>query len=110
MKRNKKNMSINSLLKELHQTSKYLTEAYIFNDEEQPEDEMPMDDEIDTDEADEDISQGDQRIAQIREIALSGLQEYADEVDCETYQFFKKIWLMCDKAVSEKDTISNTGK
>jgi len=51
----------------------------------------------------QDLSQQDDRIARIREVALEGLQEYADKVDSEIYQFYKKIWLMCDKAVSEKD-------
>ena len=53
------------------------------------------------------LSKSDERIAQIREIALNGLQDYAHDVDCEAYQFYKKIWLMCDKAVSEKDSASN---
>ena len=53
------------------------------------------------------LSKSDERIAQIREIALNGLQDYANDVDCEAYQFYKKIWLMCDKAVSEKDSASN---
>lgn len=53
------------------------------------------------------LSKSDERIAQIREIALNGLQDYAQDVDCEAYQFYKKIWLMCDKAVSEKDSASN---
>lgn len=52
------------------------------------------------------LSKSDKRIAQIREIALNGLQDYAEDVDCEAYQFYKKIWLMCDKAVSEKDSAS----
>ena len=57
--------------------------------------------------ADMNLSKSDERIAQIREIALNGLQDYAQDVDCEAYQFYKKIWLMCDKAVSEKDSVSN---
>ena len=36
-------------------------------------------------------------------VALDGIQEYADDVDSEEYDFFKKIWLMCDKVCSEKD-------
>ena len=55
------------------------------------------------------LSKSDKRIAQIREIALDGLQDYAQDVDCEAYQFYKKIWLMCDKAVSEKESASNGG-
>lgn len=58
---------------------------------------------------DMDLSQSDERIAQIRQIALDGLQDYAEDVDSEAYQFYKKIWLMCDKAVSEKESASNGG-
>ena len=39
----------------------------------------------------------------------SGDDEKTDEVDGEAYQFYKKIWLMCDKAVSEKDSASGNG-
>jgi hypothetical protein len=55
------------------------------------------------------LSKSDERIAQIREIALNGLQDYAQDVDSEAYQFYKKIWLMCDKAVSEKESASSGG-
>ena len=44
-----------------------------------------------------------EKINQIRMLALDGIQEYADDVDSEEYDFFKKIWLMCDKVCSEKD-------
>ena len=36
-------------------------------------------------------------------------EDYAHDVDGEAYQFYKKIWLMCDKAVSEKDSASGNG-
>jgi hypothetical protein len=63
----------------------------------------------DEENTDMNLSKSDERIAQIREIALDGLQDYAQDVDCEAYQFYKKIWLMCDKAVSEKDSASGAG-
>ena len=44
-----------------------------------------------------------EKINQRRMLALDGIQEYADDVDSEEYDFFKKIWLMCDKVCSEKD-------
>lgn len=50
-----------------------------------------------------DLSKQDDKISQIREIALSGLQEYAEDVDSPLYQFYKKVWLMCDKAVSDTE-------
>lgn len=51
------------------------------------------------------IARQDNRINKIREVALQGLQDYAHNVDSEQYNFYKKIWLMCDKAVSEKDIV-----
>lgn len=44
-------------------------------------------------------------ILKIRDIALGGLQNHSSDVDGEKYQFYKKIWLMCDKALSEKESI-----
>ncbi len=38
----------------------------------------------------QDLSQQDDRIARIREVALEGLQEYAENVDSELYQFYKE--------------------
>lgn len=52
------------------------------------------------------LAKVDDGIDKIRQISLCGLQKYAQEVDSEEYQFYKKIWLMCDKAVSEKDSVS----
>ena len=64
------------------------------------EDEEPLDGQL----------SGDEKISQIREIALQGLQEYANDVDTEAYQLYKKIWLMCDKAFSEKGKNVNTNE
>ena len=35
---------------------------------------------------------------------------YADDVDSEEYDFFKKIWLMCDKVCSTKDNAKTDGE
>lgn len=99
---------IERTLRELKKSTEILKEAYDFDqrDEELEQDSEinPEDEYIDGKEMDgQDLSQQDDRIARIREVALEGLQEYADKVDSEIYQFYKKIWLMCDKAVSEKD-------
>ena len=76
---------------------------YAYDEEMPAEAEMPVDPEA----TGQDLSKQDERIAKIREIALEGLQDYCEDVDSESYQFYKKIWLMCDKAVSEKDSASN---
>lgn len=81
-------------------------------DEQNPADMRPQ--EMDPEEMPEnegvstgDLSQTDERITQIRQIALSALAEFTD-VDSEGYLFYKKIWLMCDKAVSDKENVGNS--
>ena len=99
----------------MNKSAKILQEAFDFSDEEQFNDEeIPAQEDFEGGEENnqddnmngQDLSQQDDRIARIREVALEGLQEYAENVDSELYQFYKKIWLMCDKAVSEKDNAS----
>lgn len=97
-------MKMNSLkdtLREIDEFSKLLKESYVFNEgepmddeTEQSQDGMPIDD---TEAIREPILSTDKRIDQIRLIALEGIQEFSDDVDSEQYQFFKKIWLLCDK-------------
>ena len=45
----------------------------------------------------------------IRKYALDGVQKYENDVDCVQYEFYKKIWDMCDKIMShkEKNTVNN---
>lgn len=90
---------VNDTLKELDEYTKLINESYVFNDDEEPmEDEEMLDDEYT-----EETCHSTEEINQIRMLALDGIQEYADDVDSEEYDFFKKIWLMCDKVCSEKD-------
>ena len=114
MKKNKTTF-LERTLRDLNKSAKILQESFDFSDEEQFNDEeIPAQEEFEGEEGNaqnddmngQDLSQQDDRIARIREVALEGLQEYAENVDSELYQFYKKIWLMCDKAVSEKDNAS----
>ena len=90
---------VNETLKELDEYAKLIMESYVFNDGEEPmEDEEMLDNEYM-----EEPCHSTEKINQIRMLALDGIQEYADDVDSEEYDFFKKIWLMCDKVCSEKD-------
>lgn len=75
------------------------------NAQQQMPQQMPQDQE----KTDVDLSKNDERVTQIRVMALDGLQDYAEQADSEIYEFFKKIFLMCDKAVSEKDSASGGG-
>lgn len=98
-----KDNTLKNTLKEIDEFSKLLKESYVFDSEEPMNDEMPLPqgEEIPID--DEMGMQGpdmlatDKRIDQIRMIALEGIQEFADDVNSEQYEFFKKVWLMCDK-------------
>lgn len=113
MKKNT-NKLVEKTINEIKGLEKLLKESYNFEDEggEYSEDEMIGDETSGNDETlgnddnmGNDLSQKDDRIARIREVALEGLQEYAEDVDSDFYQFFKKIWLMCDKAVSDRETV-----
>ena len=106
----KKN-TLKNTLKEIDEISKLLKESYVFEDEPQmaPEEGMPMREPMPDEEqmmGEPDMMATDKRIDQIRMIALEGIQEFADDVESEQYQFFKKVWLMCDKVYEsgENDT------
>lgn len=108
----KKN-TLKNTLKEIDAISKLLKESYVFDEEEMMSPEegipMPIEREIQGDEmgmGEPDMMATDKRIDQIRMIALEGIQEFADDVESEQYQFFKKVWLMCDKVYEsgENDT------
>lgn len=100
-----KNNKLTEIQEQLLNANRILVEEYGIGYEEMPAsgegDEYGEGDEP----QEHNIAQTDNRISQIREIALEGLQDYSRNVDSEQYQFYKKIWLMCDKAVSEKDSI-----
>lgn len=98
MQKKQNKSELKEMINEITSISKLLNESYIFDED---------DDEF-YDENGEDALMGDMttsvdKIGQIRSMALEGIQEYANAVDSEEYEFFKKIWLMCDKVCSEKD-------
>ena len=110
------------LLRGLEKASKNLYEAYM------PEDEMYGDEGYDDEYGaygdeegldGEEFSQGrqmgqqtkdggvdrskqDERIVKVREIALQGLQDYAEDITNPLYLFWKKIWLETDKMCNDK--------
>ena len=106
---------IKDLLKDLKNTSKYLTEAYIFYGEEgmqeNPEvNAVPMEQQqIDQDangamqNAEEQamraqkVIQHEPIIGKIRETAIEGLKKYSDHPTSSLYEFFKKVFLESDK-------------
>ena len=102
------NMSLSRTLRELERYTRLIKESYIFDEEEM---DMPMQGEepmmSDDEPMGEEMSMGDatEKINQIRAMALEGIQMFAENVDSEEYDFFKKVWLMCDKVCSEKETV-----
>lgn len=106
----KRNMSYNlaKTVKDIERLSKLLKESYVFDDEDMEMDDMSYDYEDDEENFEEkpmekESSNSDDKINQIRSIALEGIQEYAEQVDSEEYQIFKNIWMSCDKFYSNKN-------
>ena len=126
MKNNSK--FVDGLLKDLKNTSKYLTEAYIFDEHGE---EMPMEHGMEHDmeggmqqpdptvpqQQPQAAQQGDNAEAQamhaqevikhepiigkIRETAIEGLKKYADNPTSKLYEFFKKVFLESDKVLTD---------
>ncbi len=119
----RKNNFVNSILKDLKATSKYLTEAYIFDGQ---EDGMPMEpgmeremehdptvpqqqaaaaQEGDNVEAQamhaQEVIKHEPIIGRIRETAIEGLKKYADNPTSKLYEFFKKVFLESDKVLTD---------
>lgn len=42
-----------------------------------------------------------QAINSIRKLALRGIESYADDVTNPIYDFYKKIWVECDKLITD---------
>ena len=120
---------VEELLRDLDKTSRYLTEDYIFNDEEGqmgPEDMedgmggegRPMHDPTVPQQQPQQASQGDDNaeaqamhaqevikhepiIGKIRETAIEGLKKYSDNPTSKLYEFFKKVFLESDKVLTD---------
>ena len=123
----KKDNFVNNLLKDLKETSKYLSEAYIFDGEGGPEGpEMhgdpvmqggPEGDPTVPQQQPQVAQQGDSQeevamhaqevikhepiIGKIRETAIEGLKKYADNPTSKLYEFFKKVFLESDKVLTD---------
>jgi len=134
MRRNRTNF-VNSILNDLHNTSRYLKEDYIFNDDEQGYgDDMQRGRGYDGDEYGEDDVRGPQQqmqqpqgdenaeqkamhaheiiqhepiIQKIRQTAIDGLKKYAEDPTSSIYEFFKKVFLESDKVLTDDGSSSN---
>jgi len=62
------------------------------------EETMPVETQTDSEHSD-----AENIVSQIREMALQGLQTLANDIDDPTYDLFKKVWLLCDKAQTTEE-------
>lgn len=125
---NKKNNFVKDLLKDLKNTSRYLSEAYIFDGQEGAP-EMPGEgqemysgehqvaDPTVPQQQPQAAQQGDNAeeqamhaqevikhepiIGRIRETAIEGLKKYSDNPTSKLYEFFKKVFLESDKVLTD---------
>lgn len=94
-----------------------LNEAYTLDDEIASDEVDPTAGDVEAlpseDDANEDNSLNGEAdieniINNIRELTLQGIQAYAQDVQNPRYDLLKKIWLLCDKCLSEEeDEIDN---
>ena len=104
-------MSINKMLQDLQKYSNILKESYVFDNENDTIDYEGEGEEMPSEPMDNEMPMNNdpsEKISQIRSIALEGIQMFAENVDSEEYDFFKKVWLMCDKVCSEKESNEST--
>ena len=97
-------MNMREMIDEVNRLSNLLKESYIFDETDEVPTEGPMmgDEEMMAQE-EIPINATEDRVNQIRSLALEGIQEYAEDVDSPQYDFFKKVWMLCDKVCSEKE-------
>lgn len=90
-------LDIRAMINKINQTSQMLNEAYVYEDD--------MDVEVTDDVVEEplDINDGKEYVDAIRQSALKGIQVFAQDVDSPSYQFFKKVFMLADKVLSEKE-------
>lgn len=100
-----KKSDIIKLTKYLKAFDKLVKESYSYDDmdDRKENQEILTDDEEMPSYEDGQINRASETINQIRNLSLQGIQDYANDVDSKEYDFFKKIWLMCDKVCSDKE-------
>lgn len=115
-------LNVKTLLKEINYTAKMLQKNNIFEDygmnpqdnmqgmEQMPQEgseEMGYDEGMEANEPQAPSQETVSVINQIRELAIQGIAQYANNVESEEYQALKKIWLLTDKfyesAMDEED-------
>lgn len=112
MKKNTMKSNISAINKISKKMPKTINEAIDFNEEPYSNENLLIDDEEDmeTPEVGGEEQGGNpnasekarQLIDDIRKMSLRAMAELADTPECPEYENLKRIWQLCDKAVSEK--------
>lgn len=96
-------INIREFIDRMNNMEQILNEAFRYEEEEMESGEEPM---MDNQAADEEMA-GMQYVDQIRKAAIEGIEAFVDNVDSPSYDFFKKVFMMADKVLSEKDNENN---
>lgn len=93
-------------LNKIRNTMHMLSEAYVYDDMEGDNEGEYDDNEAIAMGQQEEMQkedEGKQYVDSIRQAALKGIQYFAENVDDPNYIFFKKVFMMADKVLSEKE-------
>ena len=105
-------VDVRKFIDKINNTARMLKEAYVYEDEyEDDMNDMPQgegqmrgeEEELPQEEGMESQNDGKQYVDAIRKSALQGIQIFANDVDNPSYEFFKKVFIMADKVLSEKE-------
>ena len=107
---------IKTIVNELNTLKNQLSEAYIFNDQEQMPGEQPNPEMMGQQQMmaqggseeeqalhAQEVIQHEPIIGKIRETAIEGLKKYSDHPTSNVYSFFKKVLMEADKVLTDSE-------
>ena len=99
-------MDIREFIDRIMETGKLLKEDVVPMDDQGGYEEFSSEEEVAAPEgeaqADPEV-EGMQYVDQIRKAAIEGIEAFVDNVDSPSYEFFKKVFMMADKVLSEQN-------
>lgn len=101
---------INEMRKMLSEVKSLTLENFIMPEEDSFEEEMPQEDDVLLQQKmDNDVTDIEKELIEIRKIALSVINRLADQTSSESYDTMKRIWSLVDKAIESKNDESKRG-
>ena len=100
------------IYRQIDNYKRMLNEAYTLNDDIASDEVDPTAGDVEALPSEDDTNEDDSLngeadieniINNIRELTLQGIQAYAQDVQNPRYDLLKKIWLLCDKRLSEEE-------